>query len=36
MTGLGHHEAGGLEVRLRTEKDLERTGELLRLSYAPA
>jgi predicted transport protein len=36
VTGLGHHGTGNLEVRLRTEKDLERTGELLRLSYAAA
>jgi predicted transport protein len=36
VTGLGHHGTGDLEVRLRTEKDLERAGELLRLSYAAA
>ena len=36
VSGLGHHGTGDLEVRLRTEKDLERAGELLRLSYAAA
>jgi predicted transport protein len=36
VTGLGHHGTGDLEVRLRTEKDLERAGELLQLSYAAA
>jgi len=36
VTGLGHHGTGDLEVRLRTEKDLERAGDLLRLSYAAA
>ncbi len=34
VTGLGHHGAGDLELRLRTERDLERAGDLLRLSYA--
>ncbi|MFC4032338.1 DUF5655 domain-containing protein [Streptomyces polygonati] len=33
---LGHHGTGALELRLRTEKDLERAGDLLRLSYAAA
>jgi predicted transport protein len=36
VTGLGHHGTGDLEVRLRTEKDLERAGDLLRLSYTAA
>jgi predicted transport protein len=36
VTCLGHHGTGDLEVRLRTEKDLERAGDLLRLSYAAA
>ena len=36
VTGLGHHGTGDLEVRLRTEKDLERVVDLLRLSYAAA
>ncbi|WP_225847325.1 DUF5655 domain-containing protein [Streptomyces sp. HPF1205] len=36
VTGLGHHGTGDLEVRLRTEKDLERAADLLRLSYAAA
>jgi predicted transport protein len=36
VTGLGHHRTGDLEVRLRTEKDLERAGELLQFSYAAA
>jgi predicted transport protein len=36
VTGLGHHGTGDLEVRLHTEKDLERAGDLLRLSYAAA
>lgn len=29
--GLGHHGTGDLEVRLRTEKDLERAGQLPRV-----
>lgn len=36
VSGLGHHGTGDLEVRLRTEKDLERAGDLLRISYAAA
>jgi predicted transport protein len=36
VTCLGHHGTGDLEVRLRTEKDLERAGDLLRLSYTVA
>ena len=36
VTGVGHHGTGDLEVRLRTEKDLERVVDLLRLSYAAA
>jgi predicted transport protein len=36
VTCLGHHGTGDLEARLRTEKDLERAGDLLRLSYAAA
>jgi hypothetical protein len=33
---LGHHGTGALELRLRTERDLERAGDLLRLSYTVA
>lgn len=33
VTGLGHHGTGDLELQLRTERDLERAGDLLRLSY---
>ncbi|WP_435059320.1 DUF5655 domain-containing protein [Streptomyces sp. bgisy060] len=36
VTGLGHHGTGDLEVRLRTEKDLERAQDLFRASYATA
>ncbi|RAJ46464.1 putative transport protein, partial [Streptomyces sp. KhCrAH-43] len=36
VTGLGHHGTGNLEVQLRTERDLERTQDLFRLSYAAA
>ncbi|MEU8437109.1 DUF5655 domain-containing protein [Streptomyces sp. NPDC029216] len=36
MTGLGHHGTGDLEVRLRSEEDVERAVELFRLSYAAA
>ncbi|WP_274912517.1 DUF5655 domain-containing protein [Streptomyces sp. WZ-12] len=36
VTGLGHHGTGDLEVQLRTERDLERAQDLLRLSYAAA
>ncbi|MEE1797546.1 DUF5655 domain-containing protein [Streptomyces sp. JV176] len=34
VTGLGHHGTGDLEVRLRTERDVERAAELFQLSYA--
>lgn len=33
VTELGHHGTGSLEVALRSERDLERAGELFRLSY---
>ncbi|MEU1073500.1 MULTISPECIES: DUF5655 domain-containing protein [unclassified Streptomyces] len=36
VTGLGHHGTGDLELQLRTERDLERAGDLLRLSYDAA
>ncbi|MFD7013683.1 DUF5655 domain-containing protein [Streptomyces sp. NPDC059928] len=36
VTGLGHHGTGDLELQLRTERDLERAGDLLRLSFAAA
>ncbi|WP_192918214.1 endonuclease NucS domain-containing protein [Streptomyces spectabilis] len=36
VTGLGHHGTGDLELQLRTERDLERAGDLLHLSYAAA
>jgi predicted transport protein len=36
VTGLGHHGTGDLEVRLRTEEDLQRIVDLLRRSYAAA
>ncbi|WP_107416814.1 DUF5655 domain-containing protein [Streptomyces sp. CC53] len=36
VTGLGHHGTGDLEVRLGTEKDLERAQDLFRASYAAA
>ncbi|SFC62558.1 DUF5655 domain-containing protein [Streptomyces aidingensis] len=34
VRGLGHHGTGDLEVELRSERELERAQELLRLSYA--
>ncbi|MFF4529480.1 transporter [Streptomyces sp. NPDC001407] len=36
VTNIGHHGTGPLEVRLRTEKDLERAVPLFRLGYASA
>ncbi|MCQ9179844.1 hypothetical protein KMT30_12580 [Streptomyces sp. IBSBF 2953] len=36
VTGLGHHGTGDLELQLRTERDLERARDLLRLSYTAA
>lgn len=33
---IGHHGTGALEVRLRSEADLERAGDLFRLSYEAA
>ncbi|MFE3138449.1 DUF5655 domain-containing protein [Streptomyces scopuliridis] len=36
LTGLGHHGTGDLELQLRTDRDLERGQDLLRLSYAAA
>lgn len=36
VTGLGHHGTGDLEVRLRTERDLERAQDLFRASYTAA
>jgi predicted transport protein len=36
VTGLGHHGTGDLELQLRTERDLARAEDLLRLSYAAA
>ncbi|MFI5804351.1 DUF5655 domain-containing protein [Streptomyces sp. NPDC051561] len=36
VSELGHHGTGDLEVRLRTERDLDRAHEMLRLSYASA
>ncbi|MEU3599327.1 DUF5655 domain-containing protein [Streptomyces sp. NPDC006798] len=33
VTGLGHHGTGDLEVQLRSERDLERAGDLFRLAY---
>ncbi|APE24434.1 MULTISPECIES: DUF5655 domain-containing protein [Streptomyces] len=36
VRGLGHHGTGDLEVRLRTERDLERALDLFRASYAAA
>ncbi|OEV27497.1 transporter [Streptomyces nanshensis] len=33
VTERGHHGTGNLEVALRTERDLERAGDLFRLSY---
>ncbi|MEU8777183.1 DUF5655 domain-containing protein [Streptomyces sp. NPDC048606] len=34
VTALGHHGTGNLEVRLHSERDLERAQELFRMSYA--
>ncbi|MFG3037090.1 DUF5655 domain-containing protein [Streptomyces sp. NPDC048330] len=36
VTGVGHHGTGDLEIRLRSEKDLERAQDLFRASYAAA
>lgn len=36
VTGLGHHGTGDLEVRLRSEQDVDRAMDLFRLSYAAA
>lgn len=36
VTGLGHHGTGDLEVRLRTERDLEHAQALFRAGYAAA
>ncbi|MEU2868705.1 DUF5655 domain-containing protein [Streptomyces olivoreticuli] len=36
VTNIGHHGTGLLEVRLRTDKDLERAVPLFRLGYASA
>ncbi|MFD5108928.1 DUF5655 domain-containing protein [Streptomyces cinereoruber] len=36
VSGLGHHGTGGLEVQLRTPKDVERAQDLFRASYAAA
>lgn len=36
VTGVGHHGTSDLELQLRTERDLERAQDLLRLSYAAA
>lgn len=36
VTGIGHHGTGSLELRLRSEKDLGRAGNLFQLSYAAA
>ncbi|MFE6104064.1 transporter [Streptomyces laurentii] len=36
VMGLGHHGTGDVEVRLRTERDLERAHDLFRASYAAA
>ncbi|MCX5203187.1 DUF5655 domain-containing protein [Streptomyces sp. NBC_00237] len=36
VTGIGHHGTGDLELQLRSEADLERAQDLLRLSYAAA
>jgi predicted transport protein len=36
VSTVGHHGTGDLELWMRTEKDLERAGDLLRLSYAAA
>lgn len=36
VSRIGHHGTGDLEVRLRTERDVEAAAELFRLSYAVA
>lgn len=36
VTNIGHHGTGPLEVRLRTERDLERAAPFFRLGYAAA
>lgn len=36
VTGIGHHGTGSLEVRLRSEKDLERAGSPSQLAYSAA
>ncbi|MFD8351466.1 DUF5655 domain-containing protein [Streptomyces coelicoflavus] len=36
VSGLGHHGTGGLEVQLRTLRDVEQAQELFRASYAAA
>jgi predicted transport protein len=36
VSRIGHHGTGDLEVRLRTERDLETAAELFRLSYTVA
>ncbi|MFG2348705.1 hypothetical protein [Streptomyces phaeochromogenes] len=36
VTGRGHYGTGDLEVRLCTERDLERAHDLFRLSYSAA
>ena len=36
VTGLGHHGTGELEVRLRTERDVESAQGLFRLSCSAA
>lgn len=36
VSGIGHHRTGSLEVRLRSEKDLERAGNPFQLSYSTA
>ncbi|CAM5326667.1 DUF5655 domain-containing protein [Streptomyces abikoensis] len=36
VTGIGHHGTGPLEIRLRSEKDLERAVPFFRLGYAAA
>lgn len=36
VTSLGHHGTGDLQLQRRTERDLERAQDLVRLSYAEA
>ncbi|GAA3030401.1 hypothetical protein GCM10020000_03900 [Streptomyces olivoverticillatus] len=36
VRGTGHHGTGDLEVRLRSEADLERVGGMIRRSYEVA